>query len=98
MSVLKITAMPTVYKEGGFELRFNLRASDNNYRELVEVKTIFNVHEAVLRARKALAGTDSIIFATIVQGRKPNGFDAWYNEQRYKALQVREGASSKVAA
>lgn len=88
MSTLIVSARPCEYRGGFIVTSFDFGATQPGYRAAVEVKRIEQVAAAVTAARVALAGGNWSIYLRIVNGRKPNGFDAWKEANR-ALLQVK---------
>lgn len=92
MSKIKVTGMPAEYRDGSVILKFHMDARDRNYLAFSEASKLPEVIAAVEQARQALAGTESMIFVRVIEGRKPNGFDKFMAENR-AMLEVRRVAA-----
>lgn len=96
MSTFKISATPCTYQDGCVSILLSVMARNDLYSKTFEATSVADVEREIREARAALAGQDVYLYVGIKAGRKPNGFDRWYANNRAQ-LYVQKNAAPSVA-
>lgn len=81
MSTLRVSSVPCQYERGFIQVILGQPGIENT-SELFEVKNVAQCDAALDAVRAKLVGLNAYIFAKVVAGRKPNGFDKWHDSVR----------------
>ena len=82
MSIIQITASPAEYRDGFVTVKI-CPGKAPDYRAVIETNKLADIGAAIEDARLALDdGKGYMIYARILSGRKPNGFDKWRGDNR----------------
>jgi hypothetical protein len=92
MSTVVISANPASFDGPFVTINLSLVAQPL-YRKEIEANKLPQIEAAVMEARAALAGQNAAIWVRVKQGRKPNGFDAWW-DSRKRELQYVQAVQS----
>lgn len=101
MSLFCLSARPAEYRNGYVLVAYSGKGPE--YRHVFHATKLPEIEHQVIAAREACQGKDLQLYVRVLEGRKPNGFDRWQNENRslfqlQKAVDTCQPLADDVAA